>query len=280
MQKDTNQLVDNNALFELECLTGSNGEKKVFTQGVVAFFLFPFGSHLFYTKEKHLQAGKRTLFFLGDNQAVTIRLCNENDCAYILRLNINFSDTFWNYMNWEKELLESSITFPLSKTHCLLSLEELTILEGEFSALSIEKNREDALIRLKFLIPMLYKLLFFNIKHSSTNTMPVWLENVCRKMKLQENFVEGIPRMIQLSGRTREHLSRSIKKYKAITLSAYINELRLSYAADMLIHSDMHIVDLCYESGFSSLDYFGKQFKQKYGMSPSAFRFTMQNKGS
>lgn len=279
MQKDPIQITSNNSLFEIDCLTGSTIEKKVFTQDTVAFLLFPFGSHLSYAKEKHSKAPRNTLYFLGDNQTVNVRLCNEDECAYILRLNKKFIESFWNYMNMEDEGLESTMAFSFSESHCILSIEEIAILEGEFSALSIENNKKDARIRLKLLVPMLYKLLYFNIKYSSMNTTPDWLENVCRKMKLQENFVEGIPRMVQLSGRTREHLSRAIKKYKSVTLSAYINDLRLSYAADMLIRSDMHIVDLCYESGFSSLDYFGKQFKLKYGMSPSAFRTTMQNKG-
>jgi len=105
---------------------------------------------------------------------------------------------------------------------------------------------------------------------------PYWLETVCEKMRAHENFSDGLGRMVELSGKTREHLARSMRKYKNITASAFVNNLRLDYVADMLVNSDKSIVDLCYESGFASLDYFGKQFKKKYGMAPSKYRAVMK----
>ncbi len=112
------------------------------------------------------------------------------------------------------------------------------------------------------------------------DTAPYWLETVCEKMRAHENFSEGLGRMVELSGKTREHLARSMQKYKNMTVSTYINNLRLSYVADMLINSNKSIVDLCYESGFTSLDYFGKQFKKKYGMAPSKYRAAVKKENN
>ena len=78
--------------------------------------------------------------------------------------------------------------------------------------------------------------------------------------------------MTELSGYSREHLSRSVKKYLNLTLSEYINSLRINWICNMLINTDVSITDLCYESGFSSLSYFYRIFKASIGMTPSDFR--------
>ena len=54
--------------------------------------------------------------------------------------------------------------------------------------------------------------------------------------------------------------------------SAYINGKRLNYAANLLIHTDMEIVDVIYESGFQSINYFYHLFKKEYGISPVKYK--------
>ena len=47
---------------------------------------------------------------------------------------------------------------------------------------------------------------------------------------------------------------------------------RLNYAANLLIHTDMEIVDVIYESGFQSINYFYHLFKKEYGISPVKYK--------
>ena len=103
-------------------------------------------------------------------------------------------------------------------------------------------------------------------------TSPQWLEEARRVMHYPENFSQGLERMVQLSGRTKEHLCRSMRKYYGTSASEFINDLRLTYIANQLVNSDAHILDLCYDSGFSNLSWMYTLFKQKYGCSPAAFR--------
>lgn len=56
-------------------------------------------------------------------------------------------------------------------------------------------------------------------------------------------------------------------------ISNYVQELRLKYAANLLLEQPaMSVVQVANESGFSSTTYFCKCFKQHYSMSPSDFR--------
>ena len=52
----------------------------------------------------------------------------------------------------------------------------------------------------------------------------------------------------------------------------YINKLRFGYAESLILKTDMEILDVCIEIGIENLGYFYKEFKKRFGMSPSAYR--------
>lgn len=107
---------------------------------------------------------------------------------------------------------------------------------------------------------------------SRTDTMPTWLEELCLNMRVDGNFAFGAERMIALSGKTREHLSRSIKKHLGLTLSEFINDLRLNYIANMFTNSNLKIADIVFESGFNTMSLATCLFKEKYGVNMRDFR--------
>ena len=87
-----------------------------------------------------------------------------------------------------------------------------------------------------------------------------------------KNFTQGIDKMIELSGRSREHVSRSVKKYFNLSVSEYINKLRLNYAANLLLNSNMSIIDISFACGFQNLGYFYRTFKEQYDLTPANFK--------
>ena len=52
----------------------------------------------------------------------------------------------------------------------------------------------------------------------------------------------------------------------------YINGMRLSAAADLLLESDRKVLDIAFDTGFNSLSYFIGVFKQSMGCTPTEFR--------
>ncbi|MCX7677801.1 MAG: protein kinase [Spirochaetes bacterium] len=82
---------------------------------------------------------------------------------------------------------------------------------------------------------------------------------------------------------TRENLAKKFnlnadylgKIFKAATgkkIGEYINELRITQAAEKLKHTDALIIDIAYSSGFESLRTFNRAFKHQMGMSPKEYR--------
>lgn len=121
------------------------------------------------------------------------------------------------------------------------------------------------------LLAEIFQRYFYEVSDDDTS-IPEWLVDLCQQMNKPENFRLGTDRMIELSGKTREHLARSLKKYMELSMTDYINELRINYAANMLISSHIPILDICYDLGYQNLGWFYNQFKKKYGISPKQFR--------
>ena len=113
-----------------------------------------------------------------------------------------------------------------------------------------------------------------NISEIYEKNIPSWLEELCSQMRKSENFIEGTDRMYALCDRSREHISRSMKKYLGVTVTEFINNLRLNYIASMLKNSNHSIAEIVFESGFNNLSWANEQFKAKFSTTMSKYRKT------
>lgn len=68
------------------------------------------------------------------------------------------------------------------------------------------------------------------------------------------------------------YLIRVFKSKTNTTPTQYLNEIRLFHAQRMLCESSIPITEISYRCGFTSSAYFTKQFKKKFGKTPSEFR--------
>ena len=139
--------------------------------------------------------------------------------------------------------------------------EKLTSLTGE--------NPDIVTIR-----SVLFGLLtqFLNTSSNDEKSFPKWFEEMCSYMKEPENFIVGVSRMPEISGKSREYITRSFKKFLGITPTDFVNDLKLTYAASRIINTNLKITDICLSSGYESISWFNKMFIIKYGMSPKDFR--------
>lgn len=103
-------------------------------------------------------------------------------------------------------------------------------------------------------------------------TIPSWLSAACQQMQHNGSFVEGNDALFALTGRTREHVCRSMKKYMGMTVSEYVNDLRLRYIANMLRSSNHTISQIVFSSGFNNLSWASELFRKKYGISMRQYR--------
>lgn len=68
------------------------------------------------------------------------------------------------------------------------------------------------------------------------------------------------------------HLSTVFKQTTGNNLSAYVTELRLEKARELLSDMQYSISEVSVLSGYSDAKYFAKLFKKKMGSTPSEYR--------
>lgn len=68
------------------------------------------------------------------------------------------------------------------------------------------------------------------------------------------------------------HFSRIFKTFTSYSPNKFLINLRLKNAEVLLKNTMLPITEICFSSGFNSLEYFSAAFVQKYGVSPSKFR--------
>jgi len=79
-------------------------------------------------------------------------------------------------------------------------------------------------------------------------------------------------RMVELSGRSQEHLTRSFSRYYGMTPSEYVNLLRLQAVAWKLQNTDDKVIDIVYHYGFNNISYFNRLFRARYHQTPLEYR--------
>lgn len=76
------------------------------------------------------------------------------------------------------------------------------------------------------------------------------------------------------SGYSKWHLQRMFNQYFGISLGKYIRNRKITNAALLIKMSQIPIVEICAENGFSSQQTFTRFFKKYYGVTPGYYRKT------
>lgn len=85
----------------------------------------------------------------------------------------------------------------------------------------------------------------------------------------QKIYIKDIAAPLNLSG---EYIERLFKRHTGLTIGQYLLNIRLSQAKILLSGSDRAVFEIASLTGFNSQSYFVKAFKDKYKITPKAYR--------
>ena len=80
------------------------------------------------------------------------------------------------------------------------------------------------------------------------------------------------------SGYSENYFNTIFRQHFGKPFLAYVRDMRLEYAKNLLISSEMSETEIALESGFSSLSHFSRSFTDKYGVCAKSFRDEKQHK--
>jgi AraC family transcriptional regulator len=94
------------------------------------------------------------------------------------------------------------------------------------------------------------------------------------KQYIQAHLTEPLDRetLAQVAGFSVSHLHRVFSAAIGESIAAYVRRVRLERAARKLRVGAIDIGEVALAAGYETHAAFGKAFKQRYGLSPSAFR--------
>lgn len=114
---------------------------------------------------------------------------------------------------------------------------------------------------------------------ASSSYAKVTVEDDSRRILKVKNFISKnymdelrLPEFASLAGMSSSAFSRFFKLHTGRNISEYIIDLRLGYAARMLVDTAKSISEIGFDCGFNNLSNFNRIFKKKKGCSPSEFR--------
>ena len=93
------------------------------------------------------------------------------------------------------------------------------------------------------------------------------------------DYIEGhlkeelnLEQIAEHAGYSRFHLNRMFMEETGCTIYKYVQERRLTLAAEKLVDTDMDIAQISYDAGYQSQQAFSLAFKQVYGCPPGTYR--------
>lgn len=114
---------------------------------------------------------------------------------------------------------------------------------------------------------------------ASSSYAKVTVEDDSRRILKVKNFISKnymdelrLPELASLAGMSSSAFSRFFKLHTGRNISEYIIDLRLGYAARMLVDTAKSISEIGFDCGFNNLSNFNRIFKKEKGCSPSEFR--------
>lgn len=234
------------------------------------------GKLKFIVSGKTYDLTKGDIFFMRPHQIHT--KIAEGVCEHI---NLAFSagtlaDLF-EFLYSDKEKQVPFASQQVATIH--LTTNEANYLKSKLDRLSLLNLREPLTIKAYLRTQLVYiftqyllPAFSFDSKIESSGNVPIWFQKLVQNLDKTSLNAISLDTLVDMSGKTREHICRCFQKYLHTTPIAYINTLKINYAASLLLHSDDEIINIAYSLGFQSLSNFYALFKKELGQTPLKFR--------
>ena len=113
------------------------------------------------------------------------------------------------------------------------------------------------------------------VERASTETDPVeplWLAEALRFIRKEIPSGVNAEEVIRHVGLSHTQVEKAFAKALGNTVHQEINRLRMREACRLLTETDLPAVEIARQTGFTSAQYFNRQFSKQFGVPPAAYR--------
>lgn len=200
-------------------------------------------------------------------------------------IRISFAQDHILYRTFQSHaltLIDSYLNSPADITFSSLSEKDFAIVKGMCDtciqltddnypyALFLKQQIISALI---FYLARLYDISDIKKQRSRKSAShTIMIEQICQYVQQNYSASISLASISELMYVNPSYLSRIFKAETNVSLSAYINEVRIAAAKNMLLDTDELIIDIAVACGYNYIPHFNKIFRESTGMTPTQYR--------
>lgn len=222
-------------------------------------------------KDQYLEKGAMVFVRPGDTHSYGF--WDNDDCQFInINLSSNLVDDCFDFLGsrlFEQELKGSEfspcILFNEADMGAVITKSEQILL---FS--TVDKAKARLLARSLFIDVLTY--FFLDFQNNIRKNSPAWFDALLFQLQKKENFTSGLHKLYEMTDKSPGHINRIFNQYLHTTPTVYVNRLKLNYAKNLLLTTNMSILEVSLEAGFENLSHFYHLFRDNFGISPKKVR--------
>lgn len=245
----------------------------IHTHDFYEFFVITQGKCVHVVNDNKQRLSEGDLVFIRPNDIHYYEYDGIQDCQFInIPCDSIVMENARKYLG--EDIYDKKLRLPNLPPCISLSRVELDEFEGQYYNLTFFStlDKSQAKLQLKSMIIKVLSKFFQEEPCKNKGEIPLWLDSLLKEMQKEKNFTLGVSKMYELSGRSIGHINRVFKVYLNTTPTEYINRLRLGFAKNLILTTDLSIIEISMEAGFNNLSHFYHLFKKQFNTSPQSLR--------
>ena len=260
--------------FYYSYFNNSAGPGEVHSHDFYEIFLTTKGDFLHIINGVEYTLSQGSLVLIRPYDIHSNRFLNKPQSCVQVCFTANTADALFSYLD-NDFLMQNLIQSELPPTIELSAHDFKILLQAFRKSETIDYNNQTELNKYyKKLLFTIFTSYFCKYLSMVDNNIPSWLVKVLNVTQENLLYIDGVDKIVEASGKSYKTISRNLKRYYGKTPSEYVLDLRLTYAYNLILTTNLSITDICYDCGFNNTSYFFKSFKKKYSETPNEVRST------
>ena len=233
------------------------------------------GSATISVNNQSFSVEKGSTFFINSNEPHEIS-ASEYNCVKIVYIQIanNFCQDYLNLFR-NLELLKNDLTRTLTAEQNT----EITQLIHQVVADYYDADELNLLHCMSNIYLLFSRLLDYVPYHQLDEAESRARKKKAARVRRITEYIDShynsritLSDLAKSEGVTLTYLSHFIHDNLRMTFQDYLNNVRFEKALKLIANSNMRMVDVCMESGFSDIKYLNRMFEKRFGCTPKAYR--------